>query len=78
MLANAALPPRCDAAPVAAGEEEEPEGEVDVEVPFSPSLPPVPATDEGDTFSFASIEEFMKASRVFAPDLLSVVRETII
>jgi hypothetical protein len=73
-----ALPPRCDAAPVAAGDdEEEPEGEVEVEVPFWPSLPPVPATDEGETFSLASIEEFMKASRVFAPDLLSVVRRTI-
>jgi hypothetical protein len=55
--ANMALPLRCDAAPVEAGEEGE--DDPDVEVPFSPSLPPEPATVVGDTFSVASIEAFM-------------------
>jgi hypothetical protein len=71
--ANTALPLRADAAPVAAGEEDE--GDIDDEVPFSPSMPPLPATVVGETFSLASIEAFMKASSVFAPILLEAVSE---
>lgn len=70
--ANTALPARWDAAPVA----EEGEGDSDVEVPFSLSLPPVPAVDVGDTFSVAFSEAFLNASRVLGPDALDNVSES--
>jgi hypothetical protein len=68
--AKIALPVSCDAAPVEAGAEALDEAEPDVEVPFSWSLPPEPAVDAGETLSVACFDAFLKASRVFAPEVL--------
>jgi hypothetical protein len=71
--ANMALPARWDAAPVAAGEEDD---DPDVEVPFSDRLPPEPAVDVGDTFSVAFSEAFLKASIVLGPEALNNVSQS--
>lgn len=72
--ANATLPVRCDAAPVdEAGAEALDEAEPDVVVPFSVRLPPVPAVDVGETLLVAASEAFLKAAKVFSPDVLDYV-----
>jgi len=44
------------------------EPEPEVAVPFSLSLPPVPACDVGETLSEAEAAAFLKASMVLAPE----------
>jgi hypothetical protein len=65
--ANTALPASCDAAPVAAGEDDDSVSEV--EVPFV-MFPPVPAVVVGETFSSACAAAFLKAANVLGPDCL--------
>ena len=80
--AKATLPPSCEAAPVDCGMPDIPdmldmladpdlvadEPEPEVAVPFSLSLPPVPALDSGETLSAAAVAAFLKASMVLGPE----------
>lgn len=66
----------CEAAPVDEGAPE-PDALGEDDVPFSASLPPLPATEEGDTLFCASEEAFLYAANVLGPDLGGLMTPTI-